>query len=238
VECAGLAGTPVVLLGSPPRSWGTENPRLDVQRPRKVHLLEQPQDRIERFRVLYDTAYPKIVAFALRRSREREDAFDVVSETFMVAWRRFDDVPGDEKTAVAWMYGVARRVLANQYRSMDRREALVGQLRLMRRGEGAEESLDVVHEALARLRPPDREILTLSAWDGLDNHEIAEALAVPARTVAVRLHRARNRLSDELGRLGFPAKAETVDRVKSEDGYRTPPELNGTPPRADKLGTS
>ena len=44
-----------------------------------------------------------------------------MAETFLVAWRRLDDVPAD---ALPWLYGVARRVLANQRRSADRGAAL------------------------------------------------------------------------------------------------------------------
>ncbi len=44
-----------------------------------------------------------------------------MAETFLVAWRRLDDVPAD---ALPWLYGVARRVLANERRSAGRRAAL------------------------------------------------------------------------------------------------------------------
>ena len=80
-------------------------------------------DRIERFRVIYDATYPRILRYTHRRARSREDALDAVSETFMVVWRRLDDIPAD-RGAAPWVYGVARRVLANQYRSRDRKTHL------------------------------------------------------------------------------------------------------------------
>jgi DNA-directed RNA polymerase specialized sigma24 family protein len=47
----------------------------------------------------------------------------VIAETFLTAWRRLDDVPaGDE--ARLWLYGVARRMLANQRRGARRRSSL------------------------------------------------------------------------------------------------------------------
>jgi hypothetical protein len=55
----------------------------------------------ERFRVLYDRSYSKVLGYALRRADSRDDAFDVVAETFLVAWRRLGDVPEGRGTAVA-----------------------------------------------------------------------------------------------------------------------------------------
>lgn len=193
-------------------------------------------DRVERFRELYDVAYPRIMAYSLRRARNREDVLDAVSETFMVVWRRLEDVPGDGR-AVPWVYGVARRVLANQYRSGDRKAHLERRLRDERSSGPGGQSFDVVHEALGGLRSRDREILTLSAWDDLDNGEIAAVLGVSESNVAVRLHRARTRLARALGRLGMHRSPSNPDRVKSEDGYRTPNGVNGTLPGPGEVET-
>jgi RNA polymerase sigma-70 factor (ECF subfamily) len=72
--------------------------------------------RNERFEGLFRDNYAAVRGYALRRA-PRDMAQDVVAETFLVAWRRLDDVPAD---ALPWLYGVARRVLANQRRSADR----------------------------------------------------------------------------------------------------------------------
>lgn len=193
-------------------------------------------ERVERFRELYDATYPRIMAYALRRARTREDALDAVSETFMVAWRRFDDVPGDGR-AVSWVYGVARRVLANQYRSRDRKALLENRLKDNRERGSGDESFDVVHDALNNLPERDREILTLSAWDDLDNDQIAHTLGVSGKSVAVRLHRARKRLARELATLGLTRMPRDSDEVKSEDGDRTPNGVNGTHPGPGEVET-
>ena len=79
--------------------------------------------RRERFSALYADCYPRLLGYALRRTHTVEDAADVVAETFLVAWRRLEHVPpGDE--ARLWLYGVARRVLANQRRGERRRDRL------------------------------------------------------------------------------------------------------------------
>jgi RNA polymerase sigma-70 factor (ECF subfamily) len=53
-------------------------------------------------------------------------------------------------------------------------------------------------EALDRLRPDDRELLCLLAWDGLTPVEAATSLGISASTFSVRVHRARRRYDDAL----------------------------------------
>src|SRR3990172_2476946 len=124
-------------------------------------MSEGHGERVERFRAVYDAAYPRLMAYALRRARTRDDAHDVVADTMLIAWRRLDDIPTDERR-IAWMYGVARRVLANHYRATDRRDRLTD--RLEHQAPADYPGFDAVPEALDRLRADDREILTLAAW--------------------------------------------------------------------------
>jgi DNA-directed RNA polymerase specialized sigma24 family protein len=68
-----------------------------------------------RFVEIYEHAYRPVLGYVLRRCRDPDDAADVVAETFTTAWRRIEEVPqGDEATL--WLYGVARRTLANHRR--------------------------------------------------------------------------------------------------------------------------
>ena len=188
-------------------------------------MSEGHESRVERFRVLYDDAYPRVMAYALRRARTREDAFDVVAETMLVVWRRLDQIPTDRRR-LPWVFGVARRVLANQYRAVSRRDRLVA--RVAHEPDSAAPEFDAVHEALDALRPDHREILTLAAWDDLDNDEIAIVLGITPAAVAVRLHRARARLARELGRLGV---TEAVEKLPQSGGRsRTLEGMNGIPP--------
>jgi RNA polymerase sigma factor (sigma-70 family) len=120
-----------------------------------------------RFEQIYDDYSGLILAYAARRTRDPDDAADVVAETFMVAWRRIDAVPpGDE--ARPWLYGIARRVLANRRRSLDRRSRLDSKLRAVASRQPALTDDDATSTiaALDRLRESDRELLTLTAWDG------------------------------------------------------------------------
>jgi len=187
-------------------------------------VKEEHESRVERFRALYDAAYPRVMAYALRRARTREDAFDVVAETMLTAWRRLDDIPTDGGR-LPWVFGVARRVLANHYRSADRRDRLTA--RLTPAPPAADPEFEAVHEALNSLSPAHREILTLSAWEDLKNNEIALVLGISPGAAALRLHRARHRLARQLGQLGIRTDQ---DSSKSGRPDRTPHGVRSIPP--------
>ncbi len=74
--------------------------------------------RDDRLTRLYEKHNRAIRAYCLRRIGDA-DASDAVAEVFAVAWRRIDDVPDDEMT-LPWLYGVARRVVSDHYRSSNR----------------------------------------------------------------------------------------------------------------------
>ena len=105
------------------------------------------------------------------------DAQDVVAEVFAIAWRRRDERLDEPR---AWLLGVARRVMANQFRARDRQLALVGRLAGHRRAADDETALplelDLLRRALARLRPGDREVVELLAAAELTAAEIAAVL--------------------------------------------------------------
>ena len=165
----------------------------------------------QRFHVLFETEARGVLGYALRRVESREDAADIVAETFSVAWRRIGDVPPDPESRL-WLYGVARRILANQRRGVMRRERLADRMREQLRagadtGAGDEAPGDeralAVAEALATLPEQDREVLLLANWEGLTPTEIAVVIGVPPATARTRLHRARGRLRAELERAGL-----------------------------------
>ena len=156
-------------------------------------------DERERFERLYREHFRAVLRFAAARI-DAERAKDVAADTFLVAWRRLDDVPAEPR---AWLLGVARKVIAGQYRTETRREALVVRLRGERGGESSEPAeaiadRDEVLSAFAGLGEADREILRLVAWDGLTAAEAALVLGVTRLAFAVRLHRARRRLERAL----------------------------------------
>jgi RNA polymerase sigma-70 factor (ECF subfamily) len=158
--------------------------------------------RRERFEAAYRELYEPICGYTFRRVRHPEDAAEAIAETFATLWRRFDRCPqGDELRP--WLFGVARRVIANQRRGQRRRSAL-GERLVANLDQGALETIGVpegtgaLARAFASLSDSDRELLTLVAWEGLTRDELAAALGASRAVVRLRLHRARKRLRDAL----------------------------------------
>ncbi|MGC4941166.1 RNA polymerase sigma factor [Kribbella sp. DT2] len=171
-----------------------------------------------RFRALFDSQFRALLGYALRRVGSAEDAADVVAEAMLVAWRRIDEVPAND-TARLWLYGVARRVVANHRRGELRRDRLAGRLRqhlseVMPDHADLTGSTTVIQQGLARLSDDDRELLMLTAWDGLEPREAAIVLGVPSRTVRTRLHRARTRLREAIGDAFADSGHEREDQPK------------------------
>jgi RNA polymerase sigma-70 factor (ECF subfamily) len=163
----------------------------------------------EDFRRLFADYNRHVLAYALRRTEQRSDAEDVVSSTFAVAWRRWSDKPSAE-FELPWLYAIAARVLANQRRSLRRLAALRSRLREAPAPARDERSdLREVVAALKQLRRDDQEILRLAAWEGLTGAELAVALGCTENAAAIRLHRARQRLEEQLAK-EEPAPGQVV----------------------------
>lgn len=164
--------------------------------------MTETDGREDGFRRLYAAHFDAVLGYALRRTTRSEDAADVVSDTFLVAWRRWEEVPRAEE-ARPWLYGVARRTLSNQRRGDHRRQRLGERLR----GELAACVPDPAEEvvarhdaesALERLADRDREVAELSLWEGLEPREIAEVLGVSSVAVRSRLSRLRGWLRQQV----------------------------------------
>jgi DNA-directed RNA polymerase specialized sigma24 family protein len=74
-----------------------------------------------------------IYRYVMRRLSDRSSCEDVVSETFLIAWRRRDQLPARDRE-LAWLYAIAFRVISNQRRSRDRRNRLTVRMALERFG--------------------------------------------------------------------------------------------------------
>jgi len=160
--------------------------------------MQSSEAREARFNEIYEQHFEVVRRYVWRRDPLIAD--DIAAETFLVAWRRLEDVPLD---AVAWLIGVARNVRLNELRSARRQTAVSDRLArepLPITTETDATTSDTVEAALSCLPERDREILLLSAWEDLDRAAIAAALGCSKANVKVRLHRARRRFTDELKR--------------------------------------
>ncbi len=200
-------------------------------------------ERAELFSDLYRGHYGAVLRYALRRT-DPETARDVAAETFLVVWRRLDAVPTDGDLVIPWLYGVARRVLANTERSRRRAENLTMRLRQEGRAAVAPDAARAIVEAarlravLATLSEADQEALRLVGWEELDLAAAAQAMGCSRATMAVRLHRARRRLERALGRPRSPGRQVTGPRHISRS-VRRRDELSARHdrPRAGDHGT-
>jgi RNA polymerase sigma-70 factor (ECF subfamily) len=153
------------------------------------------------FEALYEEYRLPVLAYCARRTNS-SDAADVCAETFLVAWRRIDVVPEPPGT-LPYLYGVAGKVLSNQVRTVRRRHRLAVKLA----GLGVtppgdpisvvvQNSVDAqVVAAVRRLKPLDREIVMLAAWEDLPRETIAEMLGLTKSAVDQRIHRSYRRLA-------------------------------------------
>jgi RNA polymerase sigma factor (sigma-70 family) len=178
-------------------------------------------DRQTRFRTLWESERSRIAAYAIRRTNSVEDAADVVADTFSIAWRRLDEVPAGEN-ALPWLYTTARNVIANQRRGLRRHSALIERLgNQMTSAMVFDDALDEeslsARRLLLSLPDPDREVLMLSSWEGLDAREIGHVLGCSTVAARLRLHRARARMQrDSMIDEVWSKRATDLRQIRSE----------------------
>ena len=155
-------------------------------------------DASARFESLYQACYEDLLRYALRRADRPDMAADVVAETFLVAWQRIGEIPLEQGRA--WLFGVARNVLANQRRAARRGSDLVARLRNELSHVTAVEPAvpSGISAAFRHLPEADQELLRLVAWEGLGTDELATALGCSTNAARIRLHRARRRFTEAL----------------------------------------
>jgi RNA polymerase sigma-70 factor (ECF subfamily) len=184
-----------------------------------AHASDGRRRRVELFEELYRAHYDAVARYTLRRTPSPDDAVDIIGETFLTAWRRLDSVPEGDGARL-WLYGVARRVLANHRRGVARRELLATRLR----GEFTEAvperpaETGAVKAAFGRLSDDDRELLSLTGWEGLSPGEIAEVLGCRAGAARARLHRARKRFARALAQEGVDVDRYGARAVAMAEG--------------------
>ena len=160
---------------------------------------------------------PQLFATALRMTRNRADAEDLVQETFLKGWRAFDSYQQGTNLR-AWLFRIMTNTFINKYNSQQRRPQEteldeVEELFLFRRmgafdqskmSQSAEDQMlelftdDEVKNAIESLPETFRIPVLLSDVEGFSYKEIAEMLEVPIGTVMSRLHRGRKAMQKML----------------------------------------
>lgn len=150
----------------------------------------------------------------LRRRADPQTADDVFSETMLVVWRRFDEVPDD---ALPWLYVTARNCLRNAERSARRQQRVID--RIITVDPPSETALDTTADpredclraALARLSKTDAEVLRLWAWEELGPQDIATVIEASVNAATIRLHRAKKKLRQEMEAVCPPLPAAPLE---------------------------
>jgi RNA polymerase sigma-70 factor (ECF subfamily) len=175
---------------------------------------------------------PQLYSAALRMTRNRADAEDLVQETYLKAYRSFATF--QEGTNLrAWLFRILTNSYINSYRARQRRPVEtdlddVEDLYLYRRIGGIEEALaarsaedelmdlftdDEVKQALEDLPENFRLPVLLADVEGFSYKEMAEILEIPIGTVMSRLHRGRKAMQKAL--FEFAAARGLVDAQDS-----------------------
>lgn len=165
----------------------------------EASIEDTPEFRRERFRVLYNDLYDDLWRYVQRRSINTEEARDTLSEVFLVAWRRLEDIPAGNEARL-WLFGVARNLVKTSWRKRKRSGDLLVRIGSeMSTRVTTDEELDnsgvlKIVKALQFLSENDQEILRLLAWENLSHKEISVVLGCSENAVAIRIRRARVRL--------------------------------------------
>lgn len=174
-----------------------------------VASIGRSADALELF---YREHIGAVQGFVARRVVSPEDAADLTAEVFLAAMRASAGYRGDGAAPRAWLYGIARRVVANHHRRASRAMRAAGRIdaRDLLDGDATEQivaridserSAREAYRALAELPERQRAVVELVAVDGLSLTEAALALGITPGNARVRYHRARQRLALTLAQL-------------------------------------
>ena len=157
------------------------------------------------------------------RSKIGDDGADLISQTFLACVEGRDRIDGDN--VKAYLFSVARRRLADMFRSRARRPEVdfsvssvidlgTGPVTFVSRREYSE----ILRDGLARIPLDDQIALELAYFEGLSTREIAGVLEIPENTVRSRLSRAREKLRAALGMVATPTEAALAESTLG-DGH-------------------
>jgi len=159
-------------------------------------------DRKQDFARVVVTHRTALMRYGLRRLDDHSAAEDLVAETFVVVWRRFDEMPSRDEE-LFWLYGIAGRVLSHIQRAHQRSMRLESRLALEReldqeRPRYSVEDVEELMDALGSLSPDERELVQLAYWEKLSYREIGVVLGCSEKAAGIRLSTARRALRERL----------------------------------------
>lgn len=199
------------------------------------------------FAAVFDACATSVYNHAFRLTGDWSTAEEVLSMTFLEAWRCRDAIAADGGSLRPWLLGIATNLARGQRRAAWRHRTALARLTVAEElpdfADDAAGRLDdaarisALHRALGRLARPELEVLALCVWSGLGYAEAAEALGVPVGTVRSRLSRARAKLARLTDReLSRPGRVTTLEN--SREPSPVPDQLTGRRATAGPSDTS
>ncbi|MEU0744762.1 RNA polymerase sigma factor [Streptomyces sp. NPDC006134] len=168
-----------------------------------LHERVRSGDRVA-FAEIFDEHARVVYAHAIRTTGDWALAEDVMSLTFLEAWRLRGKLREEVRNIRAWLLGIATNVMRNTARAARRHREAMSRLPPPEAlpdfsdevaGQMADaQRLAAAARALHRLKRTEREVFTLVVWSDLGYTAAAEALGIPVGTVRSRLSRAREKL--------------------------------------------
>ncbi len=160
----------------------------------------------EAFGQLYDLLAPKIYKFISFKVQQREQAEDILQDTFIKAWRGLATLRLEQLNFSAWLYRIARNTVNDRYRKLYRspRAVELDQAMEVATGESplaaamTQSELEQVERASVRLPAHYRQVLELRFVQELSVTETAEVLGKSAMAVRLIQHRALKQLRNVL----------------------------------------
>ncbi|MEO6858521.1 MAG: sigma-70 family RNA polymerase sigma factor [Solirubrobacteraceae bacterium] len=161
------------------------------------------------FEAFYREHVDAVERFVARRVGDRDLAADLTADVFVAAIESAGTYRAARGAPVAWLFGIARLVVASRLRREGRERRATARVRgrelldvddasRMNDRLAAEEQTRRLYAAMDQLPDGERAVLELAVLDDLPLVEVASALGIRPVTARVRFHRARRRLADQL----------------------------------------
>ena len=170
------------------------------------------------FTQLYNATVSRAWSVAMRIVRQQEAAEEVVDVCFWQVWREAERCDAARGRVLTWILTICRSRALDYLRRKDIAEP-VADIETLRSTEladdedpldilGATERASAVHQALAQLKPKERQMISLAFFRGLTHQEIADASRMPLGTVKTTMHKAFRQLESILGGQGWDQSDE------------------------------
>lgn len=199
----------------------------DLSQLNEKKLVERAKTDNDAFGELYSRYVERIYNYILYRTGNREDAEDLAARTFQRALKHIGNYKDQGVPFSAWLYRIARNLVANHHRDNGRRQMVsLDEIVNWHEGDGSErpervvqlvESEETLLNAIRRLPQDRQEMLLLKFLDRMPNSEIGAVLGRSEGAVKSLYHRTLQSLRDELG-----IDIEAIEEEKRQRRFRLP----------------